>query len=86
MRQKIWVISITLLLISLLGLIRVVSAREPELTTGVDALGTPNDTVVDTQAREQRRHVLGDGVADTPLEVDALYLGHEAVGASQVDD
>jgi hypothetical protein len=70
MRKKFLVISITLLLISLLmSLIGVVGAQE-----ALDGATT------NIQVEQQRRHVLGDGVADTPLEVDALQRGDNVVG------
>jgi cation transport ATPase len=68
MHKKFLAVSIVVLLIGLLlGLSRVVAQ---EASDGVTAT---------TQVEPQRRHVLGDGVADTPVEVDALQRGDHVV-------
>lgn len=81
MRKKILLISIVVVLTGLvIGLSRVVTAQVPEPASDVSAQEALNDVAVNTQVERQRRHVLGDGVADTPVEVDALQLGHKIVG------
>ncbi|HET7089359.1 MAG TPA: hypothetical protein VFL17_11980 [Anaerolineae bacterium] len=73
MRQKISVIHIALMLFGLLIVVLLLSgavdAREPESRqiSEVEAGEAPGGQGV------PRRHVLGDGVPDTPLEVDMLH-------------
>jgi hypothetical protein len=81
MRKKNLMISIAVVLIGLfIGLSRVMTAQEPESASDASAQEASTDVAVDTQVGRQRRHVLGDGVADTPLEVDTLYLRNNLTG------
>jgi hypothetical protein len=70
MRKKLLAISIVVLLIGLLmGLSAVVGAQEAS-----------DGPTADIQVKQQLRHVLGDGVPDTPLEVDTIQRGDPVVG------
>ena len=66
MRKKLLAISIVVLL---MGLSAVVGAQEAS-----------DGPTADIQVKQQLRHVLGDGVPDTPLEVDTIQRGDHVVG------
>ena len=84
MRQKISVIHIALMLFGLLIVVLLLSgavdAQEPESTptSEVDAREALDGSAPGTQG-VQPRHVLGDGVPDTPLEMDMLHKQQDGI-------